>query len=51
MVDHYEEKGLLSEINATGNIDEVYEDTLKALGLKEANVIFMFGGPGAGKGT
>ena len=51
MVDHYQKLGLLTEIDATGGINEVYLETKKALVKKEPNVVFMFGGPGAGKGT
>eukprot|EP00118_Oscarella_pearsei_P003891 m.16183 g.16183 ORF g.16183 m.16183 type:complete len:962 (+) comp26771_c0_seq3:595-3480(+) len=61
VLDYYQQKGKLKKILADRTIEEVFEETGKALEeggfqaalepLRTAKIVFVLGGPGSGKGT
>ncbi|KAJ3262115.1 hypothetical protein HK103_003958 [Boothiomyces macroporosus] len=55
VIQHYKQKGKVVEISSTAEIHEVYEESkkvfLRKYPCKHRNIIFVLGGPGAGKGT
>lgn len=52
IIEHYNKQNLVSEIDASKTPDEIFE-VVRAIfeGLKKFRVVFVLGGPGAGKGT
>ncbi|KAJ3326342.1 hypothetical protein HDV06_000218 [Boothiomyces sp. JEL0866] len=55
VIQHYKQKGKAVEISSAAEIHEVYEESRKLFQrkypCKHRNIIFLLGGPGAGKGT
>ncbi|KAJ3313126.1 hypothetical protein HDV04_002443 [Boothiomyces sp. JEL0838] len=55
VIQYYKQKGKVVEISSTSEIHEVYEESkkvfLRKYPCKHRNIIFVLGGPGAGKGT
>ncbi|XP_064616730.1 adenylate kinase isoenzyme 1-like [Liolophura sinensis] len=59
VIDHFQDQNKVRKISAIGDVDEVFKQVEKVLDevtkedvtLKDAQVVFVLGGPGSGKGT